>query len=54
MEALVGNTENRYSIPDANKTMIYVTNEPLMATTNPSNRKSWKRLLRNSWRRYST
>jgi hypothetical protein len=28
MEDLVGNEENEYSVPDPNKTMINVTNEP--------------------------
>jgi hypothetical protein len=36
------------------ETMINVTNEPSDTTKNPSKRKSWKRSLRNAWRRYRT
>jgi hypothetical protein len=49
VENLVGNEENGKQVPDSNKTMINVTNEP---TNNPSKRKLWKRSLRNSWRRH--
>jgi hypothetical protein len=47
----VGNEENGYTVPDPNKKMINVTNEPSGThKKNPSKRKSWKRSLRNSWR----
>jgi hypothetical protein len=48
MEDLVGNEENGYPVPDPNKTMITISNEPVIPTKNPSKRKSWKR----SWKRY--
>jgi hypothetical protein len=48
----VGNEENGYLVPDPNKTMINVFNEPSDAHKNPPKRKSRKRSLRNSWRRH--
>jgi hypothetical protein len=50
----VGNEENGYPVPDPNKTMINVTNEPSHANKNPSKKVSWKKSLRNSWRSYKT
>jgi hypothetical protein len=51
----VGNEENGYTVPDPNKAMIKLTKEPSDAPPkkkNHSNRKSWKKYLRNSWRIY--
>jgi hypothetical protein len=48
----VGNEENRYPIPDLNKTMINVTKELSGAHKKPSEKKSGKKSLRNSWRRH--
>jgi hypothetical protein len=48
----MGKEENGYPVPDPNKTMINVSNEPSDTTKNPSDRKSWTKTLRNSWRRY--
>jgi hypothetical protein len=52
----VGNEENEYPVPDPNKTMINVTNEPSDAhkKKNLLKRKSWTSSLRNSWRSYNT
>jgi hypothetical protein len=54
IEDLLGIEENDYPVPDPNKTMINVNNEPSDAhKNNPSNRKSWKSSLRrNTWRSY--
>jgi hypothetical protein len=52
IEDLVGKKESGYLIPDPNKTMIKVTNVHSDAHKNSSKKKSWKRSLRNSWRRY--
>jgi hypothetical protein len=49
----VGNEENGYLVPDPNKAMINVTKEPSNShKKKPSNWKSWKKSLRNSWRSY--
>jgi hypothetical protein len=49
----VGNEENGYLVPDLNKTMINVTKEPSDGhKKKTSKNKSWKKSLRNSWRRY--
>jgi hypothetical protein len=43
MEYFMGNKENGYPVPDLNKTMINVTNEPSDGhNKNHSKRKSWK------------
>jgi hypothetical protein len=47
-----GNEENGYLVPDPNKTMINITKEPSDTHKKPSKRKSWKKSLKNSWRRY--
>jgi hypothetical protein len=50
----VGIEENGLPVPNPNKAMINVTNEPndtYKKTPKPSKRKSWKKPLRNSWRR---
>jgi hypothetical protein len=52
MEDLVRNEETVCPVPDPNKAKINVTNEPSDAHKNPPKKKSWKRSLRNSWRRY--
>jgi hypothetical protein len=52
----VGNEENRYSVPDPNKTMINVTKMPTKktpkttttTTTKPLKKKSGKKSLKNS------
>jgi hypothetical protein len=44
----VGNEENGYTVPDLNKTMINVTNEPNDTCKTPSKKKSWMKSLRNS------
>jgi hypothetical protein len=49
----VGNEENGCPVPYLNK--INVTKKPSHNHTHkkkPSKRKSWKKTLRNSWRRY--
>jgi hypothetical protein len=48
----VGNEENGSPVPDPNKTMINVTKESSDTHKKPSKRKSWKKSLRNSWRRH--
>jgi hypothetical protein len=51
----VGNEENEYPVPDLNKTMINVTKELSDAhKIQTSKKKSGKKSLRNSWRRYYT
>jgi hypothetical protein len=45
----VGNEENRYPVPDLNKTMINVTKEPSIPTKKKASK---EKSLRNSWRRY--
>jgi hypothetical protein len=52
IEDLVRSTKNGYPVPDPNKTMINITNEPSDTHKNLSKRKSWKKSQRNSWRRY--
>jgi hypothetical protein len=48
IEDLVGNEKSGYTVPDTNKTIINVTNEPSDAhKKKPSKRKSWKKSLRN-------
>jgi hypothetical protein len=39
-------------IPDLNKILVNVTEKPSYAHKKPSKRKSLKKSLRNSWRRY--
>jgi hypothetical protein len=48
--------ENGYPVHDPNKTMINVTKEhsDTPSTQKPSKKKSLKKLLRKSWRRYQT
>jgi hypothetical protein len=53
IEDPLGNEENGYPVPEPNKTMTNVTKEPTKKKK-PSKRKSWKKSLRNSWRRYKT
>jgi hypothetical protein len=48
----LGNEENGYPVPY--KRMINVTKEPSDTHKKPSKRKSLKKTLRNSWRRYLT
>jgi hypothetical protein len=48
----VGNEENGYPVPDFNKTKINDSRSPVMPTKTPSKRNSWKKSLKNSWRRY--
>jgi hypothetical protein len=47
----VGKEKNGYPFPDSKKTMINITKEPSDTHIKPSKRKSWKKSLRNSWRR---
>jgi hypothetical protein len=47
-----GNEENRYPVPDPNKTMINDMKEPNTAPKTPSKKKSCKKSLRISWRRH--
>jgi hypothetical protein len=47
-----GNEENTYPVPDPSKTMINNTKEPPMPTKTSSKKKSCKKSLRISWRRY--
>jgi hypothetical protein len=54
MDTLVGSEENGYPVPDPNKTVINVSNEPSDTHKNPSMGKSWKKSQRNPWRRYQT
>jgi hypothetical protein len=48
----VGNEENGYPVPDLNKTMINITKELSDAHKKPSKKKSGKKSLRNTWRKY--
>jgi hypothetical protein len=48
----VGNEENGYLVPDLNKTMVNVTKELNNVHKKTLKEKSWKKSLRNSWRRY--
>jgi hypothetical protein len=51
----VGNEENGYPVPNLNETMINVTKKLSNAhKKKPSKKKSGKKNLRNSWRRYQT
>jgi hypothetical protein len=58
MQDSVGNEENGYPVSDSNKTIINVTKEPRDAykkkkqKKKPSKWRSWKKSLRNSWRRH--
>jgi hypothetical protein len=52
IEDVLGNEENGYSVPDSNKTMINVTNEPIY-TTKKSLEGEIREKMRNSWRRYT-
>jgi hypothetical protein len=52
MENSEGNEENLYPVPDPNKTMINNTKEPSNTHKTPSKKKSCKKSLRISWRRY--
>jgi hypothetical protein len=47
----VGNEGNGYPVPDHNKTMINVIKLPSDIHIKTHKKKSWKILLRNSWRR---
>jgi hypothetical protein len=46
------NEENGYPVPDPNKTVINVTRNPVKPIKTPSRKKSCKKSLRISWRRY--
>jgi hypothetical protein len=55
IEDLEGNEENGYPVPDPKKTLINITNEPSDSHKKKiSKKKSWKKSLRNSWKRYKT
>jgi hypothetical protein len=52
IEESVGNEENGYPVPDPNKTTINISKASSDTHKKPSKKKSWKKSLRNSWKRY--
>jgi hypothetical protein len=53
IEDSVETEENGDPVPDPNKTMLNNTKEPSDThKKKPSKRKSWRKILRNSYRRY--
>jgi hypothetical protein len=50
----VGNEENKYSVPDPNRTMINITHELRNAHKKKSQRGNYCKIIEKHWRSYKT